>query len=218
MCNEYALEQNLRALAEAFAELLPFQWENGLQPNDLAPRARIRIRDVAPMVRFREERLEGSTRPWAWLGHNGKPVFNFRSEGRDFGRTDRVLIPATGFYVYTNPKAAKMPLKDRHLCVAPEVPWFWMAGIVQDAAFSLLTTNSGPTLGQYHSRTVIALRPQEGLEWLRNAQLRSAAAALTDCFEIRTLRRDGVELAAGTQEPPSSGDRQQQTRREPLDP
>ena len=35
--------------------------------------------------------------PWAWKGAHGKPVFNFRSDGRSFAKSRRVLIPADGF-------------------------------------------------------------------------------------------------------------------------
>ena len=41
--------------------------------------------------------LEGEAMTWAWPGPRGAPVFNFRSEGRDFSHSDRVLILADGF-------------------------------------------------------------------------------------------------------------------------
>ncbi len=39
-------------------------------------------------------------------GQNGKPVYNFRSEGREFA-SGRCLIPADGFYEFTGPADKK---------------------------------------------------------------------------------------------------------------
>jgi putative SOS response-associated peptidase YedK len=36
-------------------------------------------------------------RRWSWPGPDAKPVYNFRSEGREFG-SGRCLIVADGFY------------------------------------------------------------------------------------------------------------------------
>ena len=56
----------------------------------------MRIGDTAPIVRLGADGLEGEMATWAWKGAHGKPVFNFVSEGRDFSRSDRVLVSPTG--------------------------------------------------------------------------------------------------------------------------
>lgn len=201
MCNEYAREQNLEELAEAFGqvEVLPlFAWEDGRIPNDTAGKASVRISDTAPVVRLAEGRLLGAMLPWSWRAPNGRPVFNFQSEGRDFSRTDRVLIPATGFYEYTAPTNAKAKLKDRHLFTMKGQAWFWIAGIARDGAFTMLTTAPGPDVAPYHDRSIVTLAPTAGLEWLtlsrpeREILQPPPAGALA----VRTLRRDGVDLPA----------------------
>jgi putative SOS response-associated peptidase YedK len=201
MCNEYAREQNLEELAEIFGEVevLPlFAWEDGKIPNDTAPKSSVRISDTAPVVRLGEGGLRGAMLPWAWRAPNGRPVFNFQSEGRDFSHMDRVLVPATGFYEYTAPADPKARLKDRHLFTMTGQPWFWIAGVARDGAFALLTTAPGPDVAAYHDRSIVTLAPAAGLEWLTLS--RPAREILkpppAGALAVRTLRRDGVDLPA----------------------
>lgn len=199
MCNEYARKANIKELENQFGKvevLPPFEWEDGRLPNDLDGKDSVRISDTAPIVRLKGDRLVGSMTPWAWRGPGGKPVFNFKSEGRDFSHNDRVLIPATGFYEYTAPAAPRVKLKDRHLFTLAGEPWFWIAGIVRDGAFSMLTTTPGPDVAPYHDRSIVTLPPAAGLDWLtlsrpsRDILMSPPAGGL----EVRTLRRDGVDL------------------------
>lgn len=201
MCNEYARKANLKEMENQFGRtaVLPhFVWEEGRLPNDLDGKDSVRISDTAPIVRLKDGRAVGAMAPWAWRGPGGKPVFNFKSEGRDFSRNDRVLIPATGFYEYTAPHAPKVKLKDRHLFTMAGEPWFWIAGIVRDGAFAMLTTAPGPDVAAYHDRGVVVLAPTAGLDWLNlsrpEAQILRPPPAGT--LEVTTLRRDGIDLAA----------------------
>lgn len=201
MCNEYARKANLKELANLFGALEKVEaveWEGGLLPNDLDGKDSVRISDTAPIARLLDGRLVLSMTPWAWRGPGGKPVFNFKSEGRDFSHNDRVLIPATGFYEYTAPQAARVKLKDRHLFTMVGAPWFWIAGIVRDGAFAMLTTAPGPDVAPYHDRSIVTLAPAAGLDWL--ALSRPAAQVLrppaAGTLAVTTLRRDGVELGA----------------------
>src|ERR1700761_4465533 len=118
MCNEYAREIEMGRiirLMEEMADIPPFEYENQAIPNDIGPNASIKIRDSAIIVRARDGKLAGRSMTWAWKGPRGKPVFNFVSEGRDFTKSERVLIPATGFYEYTAPAKPRVKLKDRDL-------------------------------------------------------------------------------------------------------
>lgn len=45
-------------------------------------------------------------------------------------------------------------------------PLFWVAGIVKDGAFAMLTTEPGPDIAPYHDRQIVVLRPEEGAAWL----------------------------------------------------
>jgi putative SOS response-associated peptidase YedK len=154
----------------------------------------IRIRDSAFVVRGDREGLEGTMMTWAWPGPRGAPVFNFRSEGRDFSRSDRVLVLADGFIEHTSP-AAGVKLKDRHLFTMAAEPWFWIAGIVRDGCFSLLTTAPGPDVAPYHDRQIVTLAPSEGMAWLNLSQPEQAILRPSPAgsLQVRTLRKDGVE-------------------------
>jgi putative SOS response-associated peptidase YedK len=201
VCNEYARKANTKELENYVSNLeyiVHVEWEDGRLPNDLDGKDSVRISDTAPIARLRDDRLVLSMTPWAWRGPGGKPVFNFKSEGRDFSHNDRVLIPATGFYEYTAPAAPKVKLKDRHLFTMAGEPWFWIAGIVREGAFSMLTTAPGPDVSPYHDRSIVTLGPAAGLDWLTLSRpsrdiLRAPPAG---GLEVRTLRRDGVDLEA----------------------
>lgn len=198
MCNEYARDLPLDQLEQALSQtkLPPFGWENGRIPNDLNGKASVKIRDTAPIVRLRQGRLVGTMATWAWLATNGKPVFNFVSDGRDFAASDRVLILATAFYEYTAPSAPRVKLKDQHLFTMAGEPWFWIAGIVKDGCFTMLTTAPGADVAPYHDRQIVTLAPADGLGWLSlfgspNAMLRVPDAGT---LEVRTLRTDGAAV------------------------
>lgn len=45
-------------------------------------------------------------------------------------------------------------------------PWFWIAGIVKDGAFAMLTTEPGPDVAPYHDRQIVLLPPGAGVHWL----------------------------------------------------
>ncbi|MNV18108.1 hypothetical protein D3C71_1089210 [compost metagenome] len=45
-------------------------------------------------------------------------------------------------------------------------PWFWIAGVVKDGAFAMLTTEPGPDVAHYHDRQIVVLPPGAGVHWL----------------------------------------------------
>lgn len=197
MCNEFQRHKLLTDAIEEFDRRgLPlFKWKDGLVPNLLGAQPSIRIRDSAFVVRLAGGHLEGAMVTWAWPGPRGAPVFNFRSEGRDFSRNDRVLILADGFLEYTTPATPGVKLKDRHLFTLAGEEWFWIAGIVKEGCFSMLTTAPGPDIADYHDRQVCALAPAAGMDWLA-APGRLPPPSPAGTLNVRTLRRDGVEQAA----------------------
>ncbi|CAN5851618.1 SOS response-associated peptidase [soil metagenome] len=203
MCNEYARTKSLDELIAEFtapsSDLPLLGWENDHTPNDLAGKASVKIRDTAPIFRLQDGMLVASMTPWAWSGPGGKPVFNFKSEGRDFAHNDRVLIFADAFFEYTAPVAAKVKLKDKHEFKLAGEDWFWIAGIVKAGCFSMLTASPGPDVAPYHDRGIIPLAPRAGLDWLTLSRPQAdilsppPAGALT----VETLRKDGVERGGG---------------------
>jgi len=104
--------------------------------------------------------------PWAWAGPGGKPVFNFRSEGRSFAGSDRRLIPADGFFEFTDRADGRKTPKHKHLFTMAGQDWFWIVGLVKYGAFAMLTTEPGPDVAPYHGRQVVVLPPSSAMEWL----------------------------------------------------
>lgn len=208
MCNEYAREIALAKFREelAKAKQMPFEWQDGRIPNDLGPKPSLKIRDLGLVVRLNGGRLVGSMSPWAWSAPNGKPVFNFRSEGRDFAGSDRVLILATGFYEHSTPRKPGVKLMDRFFFTMRDQPWLWIAGIVKDGCFAMLTAEPGPDVAPFHKRSVVALAPTMGIDWLAlsRAETDILAPPRSDTLDVRVIRRDGVQLAADPANPASN--------------
>lgn len=57
-------------------------------------------------------------------------------------------------------------MKDKHLFTLADEPWFWIAGLVKEGAFAMLTTSPGPDIAPYHDRQIVVLPRAEGLDWL----------------------------------------------------
>lgn len=172
MCNLYTQSKSPDEIARIFREQqMVLHFPEGI-PN-LEPRD-IRITDPGPIV----SALDGDgfdlvVRRWSWPGQNGKPVYNFRSDGREFP-SGRCLILADGFYEFTTPADPKAKRKERWLFTAPGQPILGIAGLVRDApglgeAFTMLTTEPGPDVAPYHGRQVAVLAPQQWRAWLTYA-------------------------------------------------
>jgi putative SOS response-associated peptidase YedK len=106
------------------------------------------------------------------------------------------LILATGFYEYTAPEKLKVKLKDQHFFTMKGEEWFWVAGIVKQEAFTMLTVAPGPDVAPYHDRQICLLPPPFGLSWLRYEEPERLLRALPKgSLAVKTLRKDGVETA-----------------------
>ena len=165
MCNLYTQKKSVDELARLFRELqMPLSFPEGLpnlQPTDIA------ITDPGPIVRSGFELV---VRRWSWPGPGGKPVYNFRSEGREFP-SGRCLIIADGFYEFTTPADPKAKRKDRWLFTSASEPIIGIAGLVRDVpdvgqAFTMLTTEPGPDVAPYHNRQVAVLPSSAWASWL----------------------------------------------------
>lgn len=149
---------------------IPIRFPEGI-PN-LSPRD-ICITDPAPIIRAspaEPEQYEILIRRWSWPGAGGKPVYNFRSEGREFS-SGRCLIVADGFYEFTAPADPDRKRKDRWLFTASNDEMLGIAGLIRNVpatgeAFTMLTTKPGPDVAPYHSRQVAVLRLDQWKAWL----------------------------------------------------
>ena len=43
---------------------------------------------------------------------------------------------------------------------------FWVAGLIQDGAFAMLTHKPGMDIAPRHDRQIVLLRPKDGAAWL----------------------------------------------------
>lgn len=164
MCNEYQLSLPIAEVVATFEAIgAPVTFPSG-RPN-LGPMASIRIGDRAPVVRSGVAGPELGLMSWAWKSPQGRPVFNFRSEERSFGESDRCLIPADGFFEFTAAEPGQKR-KTRWRFTLAGAPLFWIAGVIHDDAFAMLTTAPGADIASYHDRQIVVLRPEDGAAWL----------------------------------------------------
>jgi len=75
--------------------------------------------------------------------------------------------------------------------------WFWIAGIVKQDAFAMLTTAPGPDMNPYHDRQICVMEPEVGMHWLKLGvpETDILRAPPKGTLRVRTLRVDGVEVA-----------------------
>jgi len=171
MCNDYRLEVDVASIIEDFDDLkIKITMPEGT-PN-VPAREDIKISDTAPIVRSVEgARGAGElvSRQWSWRGPTGKPVYNFRSEGREFS-SHRCLILADGFYEFTNPEEPGQKRKTKWLFTMRDHPWYCIAGIWRQGpageAFTMLTMDAGEDIAPYHHRQIIPLTRDQWVDWL----------------------------------------------------
>ena len=96
------------------------------------------------------------------------PVFNFKSDNRHFENSKRCLIILSGFFEFTGSKYPKA----KHRFRLKASPIMAIAGLWRDGehgepdSFTMLTTEPGPDIVDYHDRQVVVLRPEDWGAWL----------------------------------------------------
>ena len=170
MCNDYRSRVELGTIGQDFAQLrIPLRFPEGI-PN-LQPRDDIRITDSASIIRASEEvgAADLIQRRWSWPGPSGKPVYNFRSENREFA-SGRCLIIADGFYEFTTHTDPKSKRKHKWLFTKAGEGWFCIAGVWRNSdvgeAFTMLTTEPGADVTPYHNRQIVILERADWARWL----------------------------------------------------
>lgn len=168
MCNLYRIEKNPDAIRRLFESVgIPLAFPEGIpniEPTD------VHITDRAPVVRWNAGSAELLVRRWSWPSPYNSPLFNMRSDGRNFPK-DRCLVPLDGFYEYTKPKDPGSKRKDRWLFRPSGDKAFAIAGLIRNhpqvgEAFTLLTAPPGPDVEPYHGRQIVLLGPGQWREWL----------------------------------------------------
>jgi len=174
MCNLYTQSKSVDEVARLFRDLqMPLVFPEGapnLTPRDIAitdPGVVVRAVSDAP------DAYELVVRRWSWPAPNGKPVYNFRSDGREFS-SGRCLIIADGFYEFTAPTDPKQKRKDRWLFTFSDGSMLGIAGLLRTTtdvgeAFTMLTTEPGPDIAPYHNRQIAVLPASDWKAWLNPA-------------------------------------------------
>ena len=172
MCNLYTQTKSVDEVARLFRDLqMPLSFPDGL-PN-LEPRE-IAITDPGPIVRAGNSGgFELIVRRWSWPAQGGKPVFNFRSDGREFS-SGRCLIVADGFFEFTKPEDPKAKRKHKWRFTLRDAEQFAVAGLLRTdpnvgEAFTMLTTEPGEDIKPYHNRQIVVLPPADFARWLNPA-------------------------------------------------
>ena len=169
MCSRFELNAPARALAGRFRLAAPPPLPN---------RAEIRPTDAALVVAAGGGRLAG----WGLaVGWNRRPLINARAETLtarpSFRRllAGRVLVPATAWWEW-RAEAAGGRTKLR---LAPALPLFALAGLLDGERFTLVTCAAAPGLAAIHDRMPAVLRPEDEGLWLDpDRPFAEAAAAL----------------------------------------
>lgn len=193
MCNDY--EQHvthaayLGALAAAGLEAAASAASDLPQADD------IRIDDMGPVlvavgngIGLRAMRFG-----WAPPREGAGPVFNFKSDGRHFDKSQRCVVILSGFFEFTGSRYPKA----KHRFTLRGQPVMGIAGLWHEArgdepeSFTLLTTAPGADIAPYHDRQVCVLRPDEWTAWLYLTRpeaelLRPLPAGSLDVTTVRT--------------------------------
>lgn len=132
-------------------------------------------------------------------GPKGGPVFNFRSEGRDFSKERQVSDPALGFFrpARNTPRpnttyAGGSALSGDRRAVARSTG---------QSPYELYNAHhlAGPDIEPYHDRQVVVLRPRDWAAWLyltkpQDELLRPLPAGSLEVETVRTGRECVVPL------------------------
>ena len=168
MCNLYRLDKGADAIRKLFGDMgTQLSFAEGI-PN-FEPRD-VHITDRAPIVRVAGETTALVERRWSWPLATGKPLYNLRSEGRNFA-TNRCIVIADGFYEYTAPADPTQKRKDRWLFSPAAggmlgIAAIWRAHPDVGEAFTLLTAEPGPDVAPLHHRQIVLIDPADWKRWL----------------------------------------------------
>jgi putative SOS response-associated peptidase YedK len=131
MCNDYEQHIAWKAYCKMMQELelgIPTQQTEV----DLPQSDDIRINELGPVMRAAGNVIELVSMNFSFppARPGGGPIFNFKSEGRHFDKSQRCLIPASAFFEFTGTKYPKA----KHRFTLADAPFMAIAGIWRDVA------------------------------------------------------------------------------------
>lgn len=167
MCNDYEQHVSQVEYARAIAAL-----ELSSSAGDeaaLITADDIRIGDLGPVLRASGNGVELVAMRFGFPPPRPKagPIFNFKSDGRDFSESRRCVVVLSGFFEFTG---SKYP-KTKHRLSLKDSPVMGIAGLWSEdkdgmLSFTMLTTKPGPDIAPIHDRQVCVLKPEDWAAWL----------------------------------------------------
>ena len=165
MCNDYEQHVTHAAYRKAIAALELAAGDDAalLKADD------IRIGDLGPVLRAAGNGVELVVMRFGFPPPRPKagPIFNFKSDGRDFSDSRRCVIVLSGFFEFTGTKYPKtkhrLALKDSAVM---GIAGLWSEDKDGSLSFTMLTTEPGPDIAEIHNRQVCVLRPEDWAAWL----------------------------------------------------
>lgn len=167
MCNDYERHIEWAAFEAALAEarLGPISTATSEQ---LPPADDVRVNDTSPVLVAAGNAVDLVPMRWGFSSQRpgGPPVFNFRSEGRDFMKSKRCVIPASAFFEFTG----KASPKSKWRFELKGSPLLGVAGLWREdeagMAFTMLTTSPGKDVAPYHDRQIAVMPARNWGDWL----------------------------------------------------
>ncbi len=177
MCGRYVLATTPEDIAARFSAStgsVDFPVSHNVAPTKTMPVITLRDGDERTAELFRW----GIVPTWGRNGTTPPPLINARSETvaekstfRKLLRTQRCLVPASGFYEWERRGSTKVP----HFFSVTAEPLIAYAGLYRTPtekdtddrpAFTILTTAANELVGQFHDRMPVILRPEDEDLWL----------------------------------------------------
>ncbi|MDA8584976.1 SOS response-associated peptidase [Rhodobacteraceae bacterium] len=181
----------------------------------VAPSFNIKPTEMVPVVTGRDRNLTTSLARWWFVPHWHKgnvkdwkqTTFNARIETafekpsfRTAWKTDRCLVPASGYYEWTGEKGKKQP---HYITVEQNLPVFFFAGLhstLEDGSetCTVLTRAATPEIARLHHRMPVILNSQETESWLDFADedeqvIETYGQDWTDKFRTWPVRKFGIK-------------------------
>jgi putative SOS response-associated peptidase YedK len=169
MCNSYEQQVSYAAYRKAI-EAQELATPASECADDLAQRDDLKIGDIGPVLVASGNGVELKPMAFGWPAPRPKasPVFNFKSDARDFSDSRRCIIVLSGFYEFVGTKYPKA----KYRFALKGSPVMGIAGLWSEGkddgklSFTMLTTAPGPDIEPYHDRQVCVLAPDEWAAWL----------------------------------------------------
>ena len=190
MCNDYEQHVTHKQYLDAIKAL---ELDSTGSAADMPHADDIRIGDMGPVLRAAGNGVEIVSMRFGWPPPRPKaaPVFNFKSDGRQFDNSKRCLVILSGFFEFTGTKSPKT----KHRLSLKGSPIMAIAGLWSEddagaLSFTMLTTEPGPDIAPIHDRQVCVILPEDWAHWLfltkpEEELLRPLPAGTLDVVTVR---------------------------------